>query len=57
MIRLLTRDPLTLFERAATFLRENAVHNALCMVSDLVLAEFYFARQFHYGFSKADALV
>lgn len=55
-IRLLTRDPLTLFERAATFLREHASHNAQCVVSDLVLAESYFALQFHYGFSKADAL-
>jgi predicted nucleic-acid-binding protein len=55
-IRLLTRDPVTLFERAATFLREQSARKALCSISDLVLAESYFALKYHYGFSKADAL-
>ena len=55
-IRLLTRDPLTLFESAVAFLREHTSHTVRCEVSDLVLAETYFALQYHYGFSKADAL-
>ena len=55
-IRLLTRDPINLFERAATFLRKHTGKNIRCTVSDLVLAELYFALQYHYGFSKADAL-
>lgn len=56
VIRILTRDPLPLFERAAAFLRDWKAEAPPFEVADLVLAESYFALQHHYGFSKADAL-
>ena len=56
VIRILTGDPVALFEKAAGFLRECREREATCEVSDLVLAEAYHALQYHYGFTKPDAL-
>lgn len=56
VIRLLTRDPLPLFERAAAFIGQFAEGMPGLIVSDLVLAETYYALQHHYVFPKADAL-
>jgi predicted nucleic acid-binding protein len=55
-IRILTGDPLPLFEKAADFLRDCSEREETCEVSDLVLAETYHALQYHYGFTKLDAL-
>ena len=56
VIRLLTRDPLPLFQRATAFLRQWEEGETRFLVPDLVLAETYFALQHHYSFSKEDAL-
>jgi predicted nucleic-acid-binding protein len=56
VIRLLTRDPLPLFQSASAFLGQRAEGMPGHMVSDLVLAETYYALRHHYGFPKADAL-
>jgi predicted nucleic acid-binding protein len=57
VIRLLVQQPVRLYERAALFLEERLAANAEVHVSDLVLAEAYFALQSFYGISKADALL
>jgi len=53
VMRLVTGDPVPLFRCAVDFLETDGppIH-----VGNLVLAETYFALQYHYGFSKADAL-
>ena len=56
IIRLLTRDPLPLFERAAAFFDKWEKNMPGFVLTDLVLAEAYFALQHHYRYPKADAL-
>lgn len=56
VIRLLVQQPVLLYECAALFLEERLAANASVQVSDLVLAEAYFALQSFYRVSKADAL-
>lgn len=56
VIRLLTRDPLPLYESAAAFVRRWKKGKPGLFVPDLVLAEAYHALQHHFGFSKTDAL-
>jgi len=56
LVRLLTRDPLPLFKRAAAFLDGWAQTMAGFVVTDLVLAEAYLALQHHYRYPKAEAL-
>ena len=56
VVRLLTRDPLPLFQSATTFLSQWSEGMPGFVVPDLVLAETYYALHHHYGFSKVDAL-
>lgn len=56
LVRLLTRDPLPLFERAAAFFDRWKPEMPGFVVTDLVLAEAYFALQHHYRYPKAEAL-
>ncbi|WP_295400136.1 PIN domain-containing protein [uncultured Thiocystis sp.] len=56
VIRLLVQQPALLFDCAALFLEERLAANASVQVSDLVLAETYFALQSFYRVSKTDAL-
>lgn len=56
VIRLLTRDPLPLFQSATAFLSHWKDGIPGLFVPDLVLAETYYALQHHYGFPKTDAL-
>jgi len=56
LVRLLTRHPVRHFEVAAAFLDRWHEGDVGLIVSDLALAESYFALQYHYGFEKADAL-
>ncbi len=56
VIRLLVQQPALLYDCAALFLEERLAANASVQVSDLVLAEAYFALQSFYRVSKADAL-
>ena len=56
VIRFLTFDPHPLFLEAAAFYEETSAAGARMTVSDLVLAEAYFALQQHYAFPKEAAL-
>lgn len=56
VIRLLVGRPPGQTLRAVAFLDDLARRGDRAVVSDLVLAEAYFALQHHYGVSKADAL-
>lgn len=56
VIRLLTRDPLPLFQQAAAFMLRWKDGAPGFFVSELVLAEAYYALQHHYGYTKVDAL-
>lgn len=53
VMRLVTRDPLPLFRSAVNFLE---AQTQPLLLNDLVLAEAYFALQYHYGYPKADAI-
>lgn len=56
LVRLLTRDPLSEFRAAAALVDEWREGTPRLAVSDLVLAEAYYALQYHYSMPKAAAL-
>lgn len=56
LIRLLTGDPVPQFHLAAGFLQKCEREEDVAEVLDLVLAEAYFALQYHYGLPKDAAL-
>jgi predicted nucleic-acid-binding protein len=56
VVRLLVGEPLDQYQSAEQFLREQVGAQALVLVSDLVMAEAYFALQSFYQITKADAL-
>lgn len=56
LVRLLTGDPVPQFRLAAGFLEQCGCEEVVAEVVDLVLAEAYFALQYHYGFPKDTAL-
>jgi predicted nucleic-acid-binding protein len=56
LLRLLVREPVAQFRTALKFLEELQYEKTTCFISDLVLAEAYFALQTHYGLNKAQAL-
>jgi len=56
VVRLLTGTPLPQFYLASGFLEKCERENSMAEVLDLVLAEAYFALQYHYGFPKEAAL-
>ncbi len=57
VVRLLTGEPVELAERAlAAVTRITSTEGCLVAVSDLVVAETYYALQFHYRVPKAAAL-
>ena len=56
IVRLLTQEPQALFQTAAQFLEAQITAGVPVLISDLVLAEAYFALQTFYHFPKADAL-
>jgi predicted nucleic acid-binding protein len=57
VLRLLLGQPVEQAQRALAFLDEAAKRGDQAVVSDLVVAEAYFALQFHYGVPKKEALV
>ena len=57
VLRLLLGQPREQAVRAVAFLDELAHAEHRAVVSDLVVAEAYFALQHHYGVSKQDALM
>ena len=56
VIRLLMGEPAGHYELATRFLKDHMAAGITIHVSDLVLAEAYFALQSYYGLTKADAL-
>nr|WP_328988130.1 PIN domain-containing protein [Thiorhodovibrio winogradskyi] len=56
VLRLLVQEPKPLYQCASIFLEERCAAGASVLVSDLVLAEAYFALQSFYRMSKQDAL-
>jgi len=57
VLRLLLGQPADQTARAVAYLDELSRKGHHALVSDLVVAEAYFALQHHYGVSKKDALV
>lgn len=57
VLRLLLGQPADQAARAVAFLDELSRGGHLAVVSDLVVAEVYFALQHHYGVPKRDALL
>ena len=56
ILRLLLGQPVDQARRAVAFLEELAGRGDQAVVSDLVVAEAYFALQYHYGVPKKEAL-
>ncbi|MDD5678777.1 MAG: PIN domain-containing protein [Kiritimatiellae bacterium] len=56
VLRLLTGEPETQARRALEEVQELMGNGAALLVSDLVVAEVYFALQYHYGVPKAESL-
>jgi len=56
VLRLLTGEPKELALQAVRRITALADNGDLCVVSDLVAAETYYALQFHYKMPKGDAL-
>ncbi len=56
VLRLLLGKPVEQSQRAGAFLEELSRFGHRAAVSDLVIAEVYFALQYHYGVPKKEAL-
>jgi predicted nucleic-acid-binding protein len=56
VLRILTESPDSQLPAALSFYEEQRQAGNPLFISDLVLSECYFALQFHFGFTKADAL-
>lgn len=56
VLRILTESPDSQLPAALAFYEEQRQAGNRLFISDLVLSECYFALQFHFGFTKADAL-
>ena len=56
ILRLLLGQPVDQARRAVAFLEELGGRGDKAVVSDLVVAEAYFALQYHYGVPKKEAL-
>ena len=56
VLRLLLGQPADQSQRAVAFLEEVARRGDQAVISDLVVAETYFALQYHYGVPKKEAL-
>ena len=56
VLRLLLGQPVEQSQRAIAFLEEVARRGDHAVVSDLVVAETYFALQYHYNVPKKEAL-
>ena len=57
ILRLLTGEPPKQFEKARKFIEEQLASNKKLFVSDLVIAESYFALHYHYQVPKAEAIL
>jgi predicted nucleic acid-binding protein len=57
VLRLLLGQPLDQSQRAVAFLEETVRRGDRAVVCDLVVAETYYALQYHYGVPKMDSLL
>ncbi|MBI4309168.1 MAG: PIN domain-containing protein [Candidatus Omnitrophica bacterium] len=56
VLRLLTAEPQKQFEKARKFIEEQLAGNKKLFISDLVVAETYFALHYHYKVPKPEAI-
>ena len=56
ILRLLTAEPEKQFEKAKEFIEKQLTNNKKLFVSDLVVAEAYFALHYHYKVPKSEAI-
>jgi predicted nucleic-acid-binding protein len=56
VLRILTESPASQLPATLAFYEEQRQSGGQLFISDLVLSECYFALQFHFGFTKVDAL-
>lgn len=56
VLRILTESPDSQLPAALSFYEAQRQSGSQLFISDLVLSECYFALQFHFSFTKADAL-
>ena len=56
LVRIITAKPPELAAKVAKRIAEIIAGGDTCLVSDIVVAETYYALQYHYGFTKADAI-
>jgi len=56
VLRILTENPDSQLPVALAFYKEQRQAGSQLFISDLVISECYFALQFHFDFTKADAL-
>ena len=56
VLRILTESPDSQLPAALSFYEEQRQAGGQLFISDLVLSECYYALQFHFDFTKADAL-
>jgi predicted nucleic-acid-binding protein len=56
VLRILTESPVSQAPLALSFYEKQRQAGGQLFISDLVLSECYVALQFHFGFTKADAL-
>lgn len=57
ILRLLTGEPVKQFEKAEKFMEEQLTNGKKLFVSDLVIAESYFALHYHYKVPKDEAIL
>ena len=56
LVRIITAEPSELAAKVATRVAGIIAEGDTCLVSDVVVAETYYALQYHYGFTKAEAI-
>lgn len=56
LLRILTNEPRQLAANVAMWIHVRQLRGDLFVISDLVMAEAYYALQYHYGFTKEEAL-
>ena len=56
LVRIITAEPPELAAKVATRVAGIIAEGGTCLVSDVVVAETYYALQYHYGFTKAEAI-
>lgn len=56
LVRIIKAEPPDLSRRVAARVAQLIADGNTCLVSDVVVAETYYALQYHYGFTKEEAI-